>query len=521
MTQNTTSMKKIIYLIVLSSLSIGLNAQQAPLYQLYYTNRMLINPAQTGFDTVPQIHFVHRSQWTALPGAPIKNVITAQSSLANNTMAFGIMCGYEIVDIARQMQFMAKYAYKVKLPKSARIDIGLSAGLHNQSLDFSKMNSQNPQDPSINAVQNNRIVFDAAAGINFYFFRTNIGFAVQHLPAMKARYFNENTSFKLERQYMAYASYKQPLMKKQPLTIEPIVLLRATQVAKPQVEATLVLDHKKYGWIAGNFRSEFGAGVSAGVHLFNWVNVGYGYEFPLFASRGRTGGSHELTLSVNFNKKKPTTPEFKFDTVHIYERMNVMEQKMDSIGTLVEEKAQIDLVQDSLLNAVPKMMEGNPAADDKKMKEFGLELAKVRLQLESFETQMRQIYILKAAKKPYNEVLKKDISYKLTRIYFKNGAFEFEQKSKVELDDLVEVLKEFSRFTIKIYGHSDNTGSYKSNVDVSLKRARMVYDYLVNNGIDRSRLSYEGLGPSKPLADNDTEQGRAINRRVEFMIIKD
>ena len=74
--------------------------------------------------------------------------------------------------------------------------------------------------------------------------------------------------------------------------------------------------------------------------------------------------------------------------------------------------------------------------------------------------------------------------------------------------------------SIEIGGHTDNKGSAAYNKTLSENRAKSVYDYLIDNGIDTDRLTYKGYGFEEPIADNQTEKGRAKNRRTEFKIIK-
>ena len=72
---------------------------------------------------------------------------------------------------------------------------------------------------------------------------------------------------------------------------------------------------------------------------------------------------------------------------------------------------------------------------------------------------------------------------------------------------------------IEISGHTDNVGDDKSNQVLSENRAKSVYQYLTTNGIVAERLSYKGFGETVPIASNDTEEGRAQNRRTEFTVI--
>ncbi len=75
-----------------------------------------------------------------------------------------------------------------------------------------------------------------------------------------------------------------------------------------------------------------------------------------------------------------------------------------------------------------------------------------------------------------------------------------------------------SDISIEIKGHTDNRGSESYNMDLSKRRSKAVYDYLISRGVEEKRLSYSFYGMSRPIADNDTEEGRTMNRRVEFDI---
>ncbi|GDX52227.1 hypothetical protein LBMAG27_12740 [Bacteroidota bacterium] len=106
----------------------------------------------------------------------------------------------------------------------------------------------------------------------------------------------------------------------------------------------------------------------------------------------------------------------------------------------------------------------------------------------------------------------------LKNIFFETNSFELKKESTVELDKLVQLLKENAAMKIEIGGHTDNVGSDESNQKLSENRAKAVNDYLVQAGIVATRLTYKGYGKTKPIATNDTEDGRSRNRRTEFTV---
>jgi outer membrane protein OmpA-like peptidoglycan-associated protein len=109
---------------------------------------------------------------------------------------------------------------------------------------------------------------------------------------------------------------------------------------------------------------------------------------------------------------------------------------------------------------------------------------------------------------------------KIKNIYFDLGKSTLKIESYPELDRLVELLTEHDHLKIEVSGHTDSKGNAYLNQKLSTERALSVKEYLINTGkIDASRLESKGYGFSKPLAENDTESNRALNRRVEFMIL--
>lgn len=101
--------------------------------------------------------------------------------------------------------------------------------------------------------------------------------------------------------------------------------------------------------------------------------------------------------------------------------------------------------------------------------------------------------------------------------------FGFDQASLTSasentLNNLITILNKYPDTNLEIQGHTDNTGAASYNMTLSIKRATSVSDYLKANGINSSRLTVKGFGLTAPKYDNNTEDGRAQNRRVEFLI---
>ncbi len=110
-------------------------------------------------------------------------------------------------------------------------------------------------------------------------------------------------------------------------------------------------------------------------------------------------------------------------------------------------------------------------------------------------------------------------SIKLKNIFFDLAKATLKKESFPELDKLAKFLTDNPEIKVEIAGHTDNQGKADKNMQLSRWRARSVQQYIVQKGIDIKRVNFNGYGLTKPVADNKTEKGRALNRRVEFTIL--
>ncbi len=107
----------------------------------------------------------------------------------------------------------------------------------------------------------------------------------------------------------------------------------------------------------------------------------------------------------------------------------------------------------------------------------------------------------------------------LENIQFETGEASLTSKSTYEIQALAEVLRKYPELRLEIAGHTDDTGSEETNLELSRNRAQAVLNELVSNGVDGDRLISKGYGATQPIGDNSTEEGRAENRRTEFRLL--
>jgi outer membrane protein OmpA-like peptidoglycan-associated protein len=257
------------------------------------------------------------------------------------------------------------------------------------------------------------------------------------------------------------------------------------------------------------------------------VNLGYplntsGEEFSLFVSTdGKTGyfsserlkgfGSLDLFSFDMYPAIRPNVVSYVTGVVTDESGKNFLEAKFEIIDN---ETGKI------IVNSFSDKVNGSFLVCLPSGKDYGLNVAKDNYLFYSDHfsckdpTSTKNAYVINIKLKP----AKAGEKVVLKNIFFETNSFELKSESFPEIGKLISFLNANPKIKIEISGHTDNSGDVKNNQALSEKRARSVYDYIVKSGIAAARLSYKGYGETKPVADNSTEEGKALNRRTEFAI---
>ncbi len=133
-------------------------------------------------------------------------------------------------------------------------------------------------------------------------------------------------------------------------------------------------------------------------------------------------------------------------------------------------------------------------------------------------------YLEKKSREPevldiYLTPIKSGATSVLKNIFFDTDQYVLKEKSKTELSEVIKFLKDNDGIRVEIEGHTDNTGSAAHNMELSTNRAKSVYDFLIKAGVPGARIQFKGYGSDKPKVENNTEEGKQLNRRIEFKIL--
>ena len=110
-------------------------------------------------------------------------------------------------------------------------------------------------------------------------------------------------------------------------------------------------------------------------------------------------------------------------------------------------------------------------------------------------------------------------NFRIDTVFFDFDKVNIRPEFQNQLDSLIEEFTGFPAYYVEIFGHTDNVGSEQYNLDLSEERARRIADYLTERGVSNQRVTFEGLGTSKPAAPNDSYFGRKLNRRADISVV--
>ncbi len=149
-----------------------------------------------------------------------------------------------------------------------------------------------------------------------------------------------------------------------------------------------------------------------------------------------------------------------------------------------------------------------------------------------YEEMNKDVFLTPLEKPVMEEIVKEEVkkdtqpalfersaAFEFQNVFFETAKADISEESKLELDKMVDLMKNILSVKIEIEGHTDNVGSDESNMKLSLERANAVKNYLANAGIATERLQVKGYGEKAPAESNDSEEGRAANRRTEFKVL--
>lgn len=297
-------MKK--YTSLTAALLIGhlIFAQQVPMFTQYYTNPLLYNPALTGTGELINATVLHRTQWNNMPGAPVNTALTIDGPFMEKKIGIGLGIFNENTDMLSRLSVMTNYSYRLNVNDDSYVLFGLSLGVNDNRIDFSKASVKDKNDPYLFSQAQRKASFDATFGAAYIWKDLEFTLAVPQLMGNKVKFSNYDTRsfYAIHRHYMASLKYNYLINEEKGLSVSPLAVVRYAPSVPLQFDINAVLNWQKYGWFALAYKSGNAVGVNLGARVFDNLSAGYAYDISIGKIGSYPGATHEIMFRYSFGK---------------------------------------------------------------------------------------------------------------------------------------------------------------------------------------------------------------------------
>jgi type IX secretion system PorP/SprF family membrane protein len=339
--------KSYIFLIFLFATVLS-NAQQIGMYSHYYFKPMVYNPAFTGAAEGGEAMLISRNQWTGFKGAPQLNIFTLDGNI-NKKAGLGVQLLSDRKGLTNRIGGNVSYSYHLMINDDMHLSFGLSIGVMDQTIDFSRAILENNTDPALFTTSEHTTLLDGNAGLAFNWKALDIGVAVPQLMGNKIKYVDNSdvrSYYTQARHYMGSVKYKIKVMEDKGISVTPLALVRFLPNTPIQYDGTVNIDWQDKVWVGATYKSDYAVGLNVGVCIYKQLSVGYSYDFIIGKIGSYSGMSHEIMIAFRFGNKKQepvavqkpvvTPPPVKEEKEKILEN-KMYENRMDSLQRVLKE----------------------------------------------------------------------------------------------------------------------------------------------------------------------------------------
>ena len=525
-------MKKIVILFTVLVLTMRIQAQQIPMFSEMYFMRLLYNPALTGYNGSTNLYGFYRNQWVNMPGHPVTTGAVGDISLWKDRSGVGFDLYSDNTDIIHRVRADLYYAQKVRIAKDHVLSLGVTLGIAQTYIDINNAVINDVNDPHLLLNGKSGLAFNMNIGLAYQWKKLTVGFSVPQVlntytPVSSQMNYS---TYGMQRIYIGNVSYEISIANEK-FNIEPMVQVKKAAVAPLQVDASIMANYKRMIFLGVGYSLDYGVAIMGSVRIGHVVTLGYAYDVPVMThvTYSQTKGTHEVIVGINFDKwlKKKSPKDKKDEFARKSDVDSVLAKMQKQIDSLQQATDSLQQATDSLQKANSTIQKTNDALQTQQQEQQEM-MKNMQQHMDSFDNIVQQ-YKKNVSKNPAKNFPSKvgkettgskgDV-FRLNNVTFQNNSSFLIPASYGELDKVADFLKNNPTMTVRINGHTDYLASDSYNQWLSDRRAKRVYDWLLEKGVPAERMTFVGFGKRTPIADNATEEGRAKNRRVEIEILK-
>lgn len=310
------TLKKITLALVLTTGSLIMNAQQAPLFTHYMYNTLAVNPGYAGSRDALTVTALHRSQWVDFKGAPVTQTITMHSPLRNEHIGSGLSLLNDKIGPNNNTSVFGDFAYRMQLTEKSKLALGLSAGVNIWQAGLNTLLLDQQSD----AVFQNNITNHITPNFGFgaYYSRERFYAGISAPNLLENNYSivkladGSTLIGKEQRHYFFIAGTVLNISDN--LAFKPTTFIKVTPGAPVQATPTATFIIMKKLLVGAMFRTGDAVGGLVGFNITEQLHIGYSYDWSFGLQTSRYNqGSHELVLRydfLRFDKKQIHSPRY-------------------------------------------------------------------------------------------------------------------------------------------------------------------------------------------------------------------
>ncbi|MBL7895966.1 MAG: type IX secretion system membrane protein PorP/SprF [Bacteroidia bacterium] len=295
---------KIIAIVLLVAGASSLSAQQQNLYSNYLLNTYAYNSGVIGSQDYMQANLFYRNQWVGFEGSPKTYMLSLYGPVKKlKNASVGGMINSDQTGLMTSNTGYLTFAYSVKLNKKLKLALGLSGGLKQYRIKLYDARTYDQGDEYLTGTILTANTFDANAGLYLHGEKFFLGLSSMNMLNNRVNW--QADKGRLTPHYYAMVGYK--IKVKSDYEITPSVLLKYNAPAPVQLEYSLRVTYKNWIWLGASYRNNDAVAAMVGVKIMKKLNIAYANDFTVSKLRNYNSGSHEISISYNFIKKKSIT----------------------------------------------------------------------------------------------------------------------------------------------------------------------------------------------------------------------
>jgi type IX secretion system PorP/SprF family membrane protein len=550
-------MRRLIIIILLSFPLSLVYGQQIPHYSLYMLNEVIVNPAALSKEKENKITLMLTDQWNSFEGAPATQSIS-YNHLNNKKYKRGISVTNDVTGPISNISATISGSFSIKMQERDRFALGASASLMQYKIDNSQITLENDGvfDPTLFGGVDKATGSSISIGAYYYHPNYYLGLAVPNIFGSSLNISENKDNNKLESHY--YLNGGMLIKIKQKNKIIPSFMIKKQGALPIQLDLNVRGVYQDFLWTGISLRTGDAIVALFGID-YGRSSFGYSYDITTSSMSIPSAGTHGLVYSFKFKtKQRDRDKDGVLDSADVCPNMPGLialqgcpDKDGDGIKDSEDECPEEfglkinngcpDKDSDGVIDSndecpeVPGIanFKGCPDTDgdglqdkyDECPENFGPIMNKGCPTVPGKDT----VYIVKYITDTVyitqdGDNLKIPIS-NLKEVFkyvkFESARYILTVSSKEILDQVANYMAVKDYLEINLTGHTDNEDSDEYNLNLSRSRVETVQEYLLKKGITKSRITINWKGEREPISDNNTEEGREINRRVELEIIND